>query len=160
MRNYVVLIAILGCFGVSAHAQDSIDARAQAQLARDTAAKQPPVAADTVKAAKVAPPPERPAQLELVALKGFAGRLEAVVAVNGRRSTVTMRTPMLPEGWTLTNIGPECAEVKKTGTKPETRALCFIAPAPPPAAAPAGSTAAAPSNGAMPPLPPGVPLTR
>lgn len=164
MRIHTALsITVLASFALLAQAQDSIEARASAQLARETAAKhaaskaaEPPAA---TRAANLAPPPERLTQLDLVAIKGFAGRLEAIVAVNGRRATATLRTPLLPEGWSLATIGPECAEVRKGGAKPETRTLCFIAPAPPPFGGSATATAAAPS-GPMPPLPPGVPLTR
>lgn len=160
MRINIALAATMFALGVPVLAQDSIDARASAQLARETAMKQPAKAPEaTLAKSAIAPPPEKIAQLDLVAIKGFAGRLEAVVAVNGRRSTVTLRTPHLPEGWSLSDLGPECAEVRKAGAKPETRTLCFIAPAPPPFSTGSTTTAAVP-GGRMPPLPPGVPVAR
>lgn len=161
MRLHVALFALLAAACASVSAQDSIDARASAQLARETAAKQQPVQPSRTlesigKVPKPAPIPERPAHFELIAIKGFAGRLEAVVGVNGRRSTATLRTPLLPDGWSLSNLGPECAEVRKAGAKPDSRTLCFIAPAPPPFNT-APTTASAAPGGALPPLPPARP---
>jgi len=146
---------------VACQAQDSIDARAAAQLARDTAARQPaPILSEPSREPVVlAPLPERPAQLDLIAIKGFKDRLEAVVGVNGRRATATLRTPLLPEGWRLIKLGPECAEVQKpAGKQPEMRTLCFIAPGPAPITP--SPTNGGGARGASVPLPPGVPAAR
>lgn len=125
-----------------AWAQDSIEARAAAQLARDTAtaAKAVPAASsmssnETLISKPAAarrpagPPVEIATALELVSVKGFVGQLEAVIAVNGRRATVTPRSAQLPDGWMLTSLTADCAEVKKTTGKTETRSVCFVAPA-------------------------------
>lgn len=159
--NSKLLFALLSLALAGFANADSLDQRAAAQLARETAAKAaaaaqaggPPAAAAPARVKEVQMP-ERPDMVDLISVKGFAGKLEAVIAVNGRRATATMRTPLLHHGWTMTNIGPECAEVRKAGPKPETRNVCFVMPGPP------GPAQAAPMASAGAPLPPGMPLGR
>lgn len=158
--KFFVVLAVAATASAGVSAQDTIDARAAAQLARETgvAAARQQAASEAVSPRRVkAPPmPERRSEVELITVKGFAGRLEAVVAVDGRRATASMRTPHLYDGWTLTKLAADCAEVVRSGAKPESRTICFVAPgpgAPMVASAPAGG-----SGGAKPPLPAGMPM--
>ena len=158
-RNLTVPVALALVLNVTAASgQQTLDERirraSEAQLAREAAeraktldsqrapaqapAGMPAVVIDVDPAKvgslpKAAPPPRE--NLELAQIKGFLdvpNGLEAIIAINGRRHAVSMAHRALSEGWELTGLNADHAEISRGKT---TRVL-RIAPAPGPVVAP------------------------
>ena len=155
MRPYILCIGLAALtLHEAALAQDTIETRTQAALAKENA-KNAPLQMPTPMGTeiKAAPGRVRPVETALIGIRGFSDDLHATLAINGVRFTGSAKYPTLGDGWSVVSVSPDGATITKGK---EIRKLGYVPVAPVSLGGPVSAGIPGSVAGAMPPLPPGL----